>query len=175
MNWLDIVFLIIFAIAIYKGTKKGFIMSLSKLVALIVGIWVAVKFSDRIVAFAMYKFPSIAESTSNWSPQTIKIISFIVIFIIVALLINLLGKLIEKFADMVSLKGLNKILGAVFNLAKYILLLSLLFYILNMFNILSYFVSERTQETSLIYKHVEKVVPIIINEKEIKQDNTIHI
>ncbi len=167
MNWLDIVFLIIFIFAIYKGIKKGFIMSLTKFVALIAGIWITVKFSDSIVAFIMVKFPQIAESTSSWSPEIIKIVSFLIIFSIVAILINLLGKLIERIADMVSLKGLNRILGAIFSLAKYVLILSFLFYILNMFNVLSYVVSKSTQETSLIFKHVEKVVPFILNEKPI--------
>ena len=48
MNYLDIIIAILLIIAIVSGYRKGFIHQLASLAALILGIFLAVKFSKLI-------------------------------------------------------------------------------------------------------------------------------
>lgn len=46
MSYFDIAFVLLFAWSAYNGFKKGFIIKLAGLVALVLGIWGAIEFSD---------------------------------------------------------------------------------------------------------------------------------
>ena len=49
MNWLDLVFLLILIYALFKGFKSGLILELFTLLAILVGLYVAIHFSDYTV------------------------------------------------------------------------------------------------------------------------------
>ena len=170
MNWLDIVILVPCVWFCYRGFKKGFIISVAQLVALIAGIWASIKFSDVVLNFCFEKFPQLSEHTSGMSPQLIKIIAFVVVFIVVILIINLIGKLLDKVVDMVALSAINKIIGAVFGVLKGLLLIAVFIYILNMFHILNPIVKKETRDDSFLYTYVEKIIPalsdIVTKERE---------
>ena len=51
MNYIDLVLGIILIIAAIQGFRKGFIVELASLAALVLGIWGAIKFSDWTAAF----------------------------------------------------------------------------------------------------------------------------
>ncbi|MDR2083379.1 MAG: CvpA family protein [Bacteroidales bacterium] len=159
MNWLDIVILIPCIWFFYTGFKNGFVKSISQLIALILGIWISIKFSDAVLTFCFEKFPKLHEHTAGLSPQMIKIIAFVVIFILVIILINLIGNLIDKLVNMVSLSTINKFIGGAFGVFKGLLITGVIIYILNMFNIINPIIKEEVRENSLLYTYIEKVIP----------------
>ncbi|MCD8518789.1 MAG: CvpA family protein, partial [Flavobacterium sp.] len=48
MSFIDIVFAVLLGFAVYKGLKNGLFVEVASLVALVAGIYLAIKFSNLI-------------------------------------------------------------------------------------------------------------------------------
>jgi len=108
MNWLDIVILCFILLLVVNGIRKGFIISLASLIALVLGIWAAVHFSNFLeTILVQHLHPS-----RTWLP----ILSFGLTFLIVVILVMILGKALEKLVDMVGMGLFNHIFGGIFGL-----------------------------------------------------------
>lgn len=126
MNILDIIILICLIPALIQGLSKGFISQAIALISLVAGVW------------ASYRFAGIAcEWLSQYisgSEQVLRIASFALIFILVILALSLVGKLLDKVIQIVMLGWLNKLLGGLFAIAKWVLILSLIVVAFNSIN-----------------------------------------
>ncbi|MFT7102586.1 MAG: membrane protein required for colicin V production, partial [Bacteroidia bacterium] len=80
---------------LYKGLTSGLIMEISRLVALIAGVYLAVRFAQELSEYLYQN----TELTNEFLP----IISFAIIFVGVVLLVHLFAKAIEKLATAVAL------------------------------------------------------------------------
>ncbi len=154
MGWLDIVLLIPLIWFTYKGFKNGLIIELASLAALIAGIFIALHFSFYVNDYLRENF-DIAENY-------LYIISFVITFIIVALLIFLVGKIIHKFISIIALGFLNRLAGGIFGLLKAALVLSVILYFMNGFDIGSSIIKPEVKEKSYLYEPIESIVPLII-------------
>ncbi|MBU3928592.1 MAG: CvpA family protein, partial [Bacteroidetes bacterium] len=88
INFLDIILVIPLLLFTYSGFKKGLIIEVATLAALILGLYFAFYFSE----FA-------TEILDNWfsiDPAYLTVIAFIVTFTVVMLLVIAIGKIIEK-------------------------------------------------------------------------------
>jgi len=101
MNIIDIVLLIVFAWFAYQGFKKGFVIELASLVALILGIYAAIYFSS----YAEYFLVNSLNMDNDYIPVT----SFVITFIVVVIVVYALGRILEKLINMVALGFLNKL------------------------------------------------------------------
>src|SRR6267154_1478907 len=118
---LDLIVVVVLLWAVQKGWRRGLIVGLFSLVAVIIGLAAAMKLS--IVA-AGYIGKAVKVS-DKWLP----VISFAVVFLIVVLLIRLGAKVIEKTVQFAMLGWVNRLAGIVLYVAIYIMVLSvLLFY-----------------------------------------------
>lgn len=153
MNYLDIIIGILIILAAIHGYRKGFIHQLASLAALVLGIYLAVKFSQAIAPFIQSHFTS--------SQNTAKIISFLVIFIIVILLVHLLGKFLEKTFEEIELAPLNKIAGSIFSIAKAVFILSIILVLIRLTVISTSWPKTEDREKSYLYKPIESVAPFI--------------
>ena len=122
MNFFDVLVLGFLALFIINGFRKGFIISLASLAALILGIYLAVHFSNFIQAMLQDNF----HPSRTWLP----ILSFTVTFLIVAILVLIVAKVMEKIIDVVGLGFINKIAGALLGLAKGVVFASIILFIL---------------------------------------------
>ena len=91
-NYLDLVLALPIVLLAIMGFRKGLIKELASLAALILGIYLAVMFSD-IVAGWLIKY---VEISHRW----IFIIAFILTFVAVVLLVSLLGRALDKIASL---------------------------------------------------------------------------
>lgn len=85
----------------------------------------------------------------------VPILGFIVVFAAVQLALYVLAKVIETSLKMLRLSVLNRAAGAVFGLCKATLLLSVLFLVLNFFNV----PDSQNREVSVLYGPVAAVFP----------------
>ena len=85
----------------------------------------------------------------------VPILGFIVVFAAVQLALYVLAKIIETSLKMLKLSMLNRTAGAVFGLCKAALLLSVLFLVLNFFNV----PNSPHREASVLYGPVAAVFP----------------
>ena len=153
MNYLDVIIAILFIIAIVSGYRKGFIHQLASLAALILGIFLAVKFSKLISPFLQEHFTS--------SANVAKVLAFVAVFVIVMILVHLLGRFLEKTFDEIELGPLNKIVGSVFSVIKMLLIISSIMILLKLSIIKFNWPNQIDREKSYLYKPVESIVPAI--------------
>jgi len=161
MNILDIIFIVPIVWFAYRGFSKGLIIGITTLVALILGIYLSIRFSNIVATFLMSNF--------DWDEKYIPIISFAITFVGVVIVIYLLGKILEKFIDMIALGFINKLLGGVFGIVKAVVLLSVIIYIINSFDRQQNVFTEKLQQGSILYEPVESVVPRILPLLDIEE------
>ena len=144
MNILDILIGIPLIYATYKGFTKGFIYEIATLVALILGVYGAIHFSDFTA--------EIIQDTFKYESQYMEYISFIVTFIAIVIGINLIGKVMDKVVEAIALGFLNRLLGVAFGLLKGIVILSIVVHLLNYVNDRFNFISQEKKKESLLYE-----------------------
>ena len=104
MNMFDVVVLILVAYGLISGFKKGFIVEVSGMIALGVGIIGAFKFSEILGNYLVIYI--------DWEPKIIQIVSFVLLFIVIVYVISLLAKMLTKALKLILLGGINRLLGA---------------------------------------------------------------
>ena len=153
INTLDLIILIPLLFWAWQGYKKGLIISVASLAALILGLYFAFFFSDFTAARLNEYF--------KIDKAYLAIIAFVVTFVVVVLAIILIGKVLQKFINILMLGFLNKAAGAVFGVLKGALYLSILIWVINFFDPGSHLIKQQYREGSLLYKPVESFGPLL--------------
>ena len=141
---------------VVKGLFKGLFVEVTSLLALLVGVYGAVHFSNYAAEILLNNF--------DWSEKTTNITAFAVTFRAIVLAISLAGKALTKLADFAALGLLNKLLGALFGGTKIALIISILLLIFSNLNKSIPFVSNDEIEASLLYTPVKSLAPMILPE-----------
>ena len=89
--------------------------------------------------------------------QALNIISFILIFAVVVTLLFLLGKILEASVKIILLGWLNKLLGLVFALLKYALVIGLLVILFDSINDKFSLVSRSYLDSSFMYSGLKSI------------------
>ena len=148
MNALDIIIGLVLLIGAIAGLRKGFIVQLFSIGAIILSAWLSYTFSS---AFSEW-LSSYIHAEGFW----LNIISFLLIFIGIGILCRLLSKLVEKIFKFAMLGWLNRLLGAVFSVAKYALVLGLAVVLFNAINSRFAWVPEEKLAESKMYALIKE-------------------
>lgn len=152
---LDLILLILLGYyGIYKGIKRGFVMELSGFVGIIVAIYLAKNFSLEIAGL----FASALGVQAATSP----VLAFILAFVLGLVGVHFLAILISKLLNVVMLGWLNKLLGALFSLAKVLLIMSVALRSFDLFNSKVELISQETLAESRLYHPVKLVADTIL-------------
>ncbi|WP_310560389.1 CvpA family protein [Flavobacterium sp.] len=149
MCFLDIILGLLLLYATYKGLKNGLFVEFASLISLVIGIFVAIKFS--------YLMRSFIENFVSWSPKMIEVISFGFTFLMVVIAIHALAKLFTSIADFAYLGWLNKLGGATFSVLKTVLMLSIVFNLFQKININNFIAKKETLDNSMFYNPIQEV------------------
>ena len=126
MSVLDIILLVCFIPALITGISKGFIQQAAGLASVILGTWLAFKFSEKL---SVLMAPGL-----NLDEKWLHVISFAIILIITILLLALVGKILSGVLELATLGWVNRVLGFIFAIFKAALLLGLVISIFENFN-----------------------------------------
>ena len=148
---IDIAYLVVLLIALVKGWQKGLIVAVFSLVAWIIGIAAALKFSTVAAKYL--------EESGHVSAKWIPFLSFIIVFLGVVLTIRMLAKLIEASVELVWMGWMNNAAGAFL----YLILYSILFSVALFFLIQMKLISDETASRSLVFSFIEPWGPVVIN------------
>ena len=99
----------------------------------------------------------------SFNERATRIVAYILIFILVWLIIYIIGKIVEKTVDMIALGWLNKILGAIIGIAKGIILVCIVLFLIEKFDPHQNVIKPNVKEKSMFYQPamdlVHRVVP----------------
>jgi membrane protein required for colicin V production len=98
----------------------------------------------------------------SFSERTTKILAYIAIFVLVMLIVWIIGKVVEKFADILALGWLNKLLGAIVGIAKGVFIVCILLYLLEKADPGQKVIKPDVKEKSMFYKPLMEVVHSVI-------------
>jgi membrane protein required for colicin V production len=144
MGIFDIIVIIPVIWFAYKGFKNGLIKELGTLAALILGIWGAVRFSGFTAEYI--------NTNTNAPLEYIPLIAFGLTFLVIVIVVFLLAQLLNKFIDTLKLEWLNKAGGMFFGIAKILLIIGAILFVVNQVNSKHGFITKDFQEKSLLYQ-----------------------
>ncbi len=149
MELIDIVLAVVLIFGIIKGFRNGFFVELASLISIMLGIYLAIRFS--------YVTKSYLEKEVSWDATTIQVVAFAITFIIVIIVVSSLAKAFTSIANFASLGFMNNFLGAFLGLLRTILVVSVLLNLFQKINFENRFLSKEMKEKSTLYPIVQEV------------------
>lgn len=148
---IDIAFVILMILAVFKGLRKGLVLGIFSLLAFIIGLAAALKLSVVVAGY----LKNSAGGLSKWLP----LISFMLVFIGVILLVNILGRLIKKTLRFAMLGWLDSLGGMVL----YVTLYTIIFSVLLFFAVKLFLVQSSTIRDSNLYGYIAPWGPKVMD------------
>ena len=148
---LDLIFVIILVLAVFKGYRRGLIVGIFSFLALIIGLAAAIKLSTIVAGYI--------GKAVNVSDQWLPIISFAVVFMLVVLLVRLGANLIERSIEIAMLGWVNKLGGILLYAALYITVFSIVIFYAEQIHL----IKQETIQKSVSYSFVQPWGPKAIN------------
>jgi membrane protein required for colicin V production len=153
MNTIDIVIAVILIFGTIHGFIRGLFVEVTTLVGLVLGVYGAMHFSHFLGDFL--------KDSVTWDESMIQVVSFAGTFLIILIVLVLLGKTMTKIADTIALGFFNKIVGAIFALLKYALILSIILTVYDKINSSFRFMDKTKVKKSVLYEPVKNFAPAI--------------
>ncbi len=148
---IDIILIIILAMACFKGYNRGLIVAIFSFLAIIIGLAAAMKFSVIVSGWL--------QNSTHISKQWLPFLSFLIVIIAVVILVRWVAGLIQKSVEVVMLGWLNRLGGIVFYVVLYVTIYSIVLFYATEINI----IKPETIQASKTYTVVEPFGPKAIN------------
>jgi membrane protein required for colicin V production len=148
MSFLDIILGGLLIYSLVKGIHNGLFTELASFVSLLLGVYLAIKFSYIIRVFVT--------SHVSWSPKTVEIVAFGFTFFAIVFGIHLLAKFFTGLFSFAHLGWINRFAGASFSVLKTVMMLSVVFNLFQKININNILVKESTLNNSKFYNPIQK-------------------
>lgn len=127
----------------------GFIMEVCTFLAVLVGIYAGIHFSDGTAKFLKEYW--------DWDSHYMPIISFVITFLAVGALIFFGGRALQRVVSMVKLSPLNKMLGMVISALKMSYILSVICVFVESMNEKTTLIPHQVIQESLLYEPVKEL------------------
>lgn len=154
MNFVDIIIIVPLIYAGWVGFKKGLVIEVFTLLALLVGIYAGIHFSDWT--------SGLIKDNIDIEGKYLPVVAFTVTFLAVGAIVFFAGKMIERMLKVVNLSPLNKAFGLLFGIIKMIYTLSILIILLETYDERGDFIPEDIKSESLLYEPVKIVASATI-------------
>lgn len=149
MNVIDILLLIPLCYAAWVGFKKGFVIELFTLLALFVGLYAALNFSEYMESKLTEEF--------DLDHLYVTPVAFLITFLAVGAGVYFLGKVIEKMLTISLLSPLNKLAGVIFSMVKMVYILSVILILFDSFDERKHWVKSDIKEQSTLYQPIQEI------------------
>lgn len=159
--YLDLIIVVFVALGMIKGFKRGLIIELCTLMALILGVFGAYFFGSETAEWLTREF--------NTDKRVSLALAFAILFIGIVVGVFFFGKTLEKLIKIVALGLVNKLAGLLFGALKFAIILSALIFVINGFPLTENLIPKNQKQESILYEPVEKI-SYIIYPKLKKQD-----
>ncbi|MCD4650785.1 MAG: CvpA family protein [Candidatus Cloacimonetes bacterium] len=151
MSVLDIIFIAMFIVVFSYGFKRGFIASVLQLAGIVLGIILVARFGPLVQRGLMYWF--------NLGATPAAILAYILIFLLLLLIIRIIITLLQKITSFLGLRFIDRVLGGLFTVLNFFLILVLIFMVLSSVRV----PVERLTNTSHVVMSVESFAHTVQN------------
>lgn len=148
---IDILFLTVMIIAVFKGFSKGMVVAIFSFIAFIIGLAASLKLSALVAQHL--------QSSSGVSGKWMPLLAFSLVFIVVVLLVNIGARIIRKTISMAMLGWLDRLGGIVL----YIIIYTIIFSVILFFAEKMVLLRPETIKASKVYHFVAPWGPAVID------------
>ena len=145
MNIIDLLICLVLAVAVWNGWRRGFILQICSLAALVVALWLAVRYGGE--AGAMLRIEEAYAEPAG----------FVVVLVAGLLVVGLAARIVRKIFAFAGLGLFDSLLGVLVAAFKYLLLLSSLFAALERLNVDGALIPKEMIESSRGYRPVREL------------------
>jgi membrane protein required for colicin V production len=143
MSWLDIIILLPLLIGLVRGLMRGLIQEISSIVAILLGFLGSRLWGASFAVWLMQQFA--------WSETICMVLAYALLFIGIALTLNILAKLLSKLFQKIALGWLNRLLGAIFGIGKWAIVVLALVLCVHRLDNQFHFLQEDLKNKSVLY------------------------
>lgn len=140
---------ILFIVGAYRGYKAGFILEITSLIAIMLGVFAGFKLMDAAIA--------LLHDRLDINESILPFVAFGIVFLLVVIGVSLLGRLLKGIIDKSLFGVFDQALGAIAGILKIIFMTSVVIWI---FDSMALFPSAWTEE-SMLYPFLAGVAPKI--------------
>lgn len=155
MNILDIILAVPLIYFVWKGYTKGLIYEVTALIGLVLGTYIAIRFSNVVC------------ESLGLAGEGALLIAFFITFIGVLFLAHWAGKLMEGVLKMVKANFINHILGAIFGMLKCVCILSVICYYVSMIDSQEIFLTHNAKTESVLYQPINRTGNKVIGQLKV--------
>ncbi|MCF7858306.1 MAG: CvpA family protein [Candidatus Cloacimonetes bacterium] len=124
MNVLDIILAVVLIVLLFNGLRKGFVNSIVSLLSLVVIILIIAKLGHVVKNELIFRL--------ECSDLVAAILSYILISIVIYLIARITVKVLQMILELLHLKWLDRLLGAVFGVFNGVLVIAIMILLLNL-------------------------------------------
>jgi membrane protein required for colicin V production len=146
MSWLDILILLPLLVGLVIGIKRGLIIELTNLISIVAGAVCARLLSAPVTIWIAQQF--------TWPEAVCSVVAYTLLFLTTSILMYLLGKLLTKLFKAVKLGWLNRLLGGLFGLAKYAIIVLFIVLCVDRLDTQFQFIQDDLKAKSVVYKAI---------------------
>ncbi len=152
MNYLDVLIIIPLVYAMIKGFSNGVIKEITGILALFLGVYIAINFSS-------YLTPKISVFL-NGNEEFVAITSFTILFLFTIISIKFFGYIVDSFLKVLALGFVSRLFGVVFGFFKTVVILAVLLAVTKEYKL----IEKSIQKKSTLFPPLERVSKVIIPE-----------
>ncbi len=145
MTAFDIIVLLILALALFQGYRRGIVLEVMGLASIIIS------------GYAAYYLATWVAEKFNWSFDYSTELAFVAVFIAFMVTIVGIARIITKLLNVVGLGIVNQIGGAAISVLKYLVIISIFFSLFTALNSKVEIISKSTINRSVTYEPIEKL------------------
>lgn len=145
MTWIDILILLPLLIGLVRGLMRGLVVELTAIVGIVLGFVGAKVWGANFTLWLMRQFA--------WPEAVCAVVAYSLIFLAIALFLNIAARLISRLFKAISLGWLNRLLGALFGVAKWAIVVLLLVLCVHRLDDQFHFFRDDLKQQSTIYNY----------------------
>ncbi|HPM13507.1 MAG TPA: CvpA family protein [Bacteroidales bacterium] len=144
MNYIDYILLVPILWGGFRGFKNGLISEGGTVLALVLGIWISIRFSNSFGEYISQYF--------TLSEQYREVVAFTILFIGVIIICFLITRLLVRFFKAIKLQWLDTLLGILFGALKYVIVLAFVCFVIHTLTIRYASKPIESTQQSLLFK-----------------------
>jgi len=151
--YLDLIIIVFLAWGMIRGFKRGLIIELCTLMALVLGVFGAYYFGSEMADYLIREF--------NTDRRVSLVLAFAILFVGIVIAVYFFGETLEQVVKLVALGLINKLAGLIFGAAKFAILLSGIVFLMEGFPFTQDLVSRKWKNESYLYEPIEEISYLI--------------
>ena len=156
MNWLDVLLVLPLIVGLVRGLMRGFISEIIAILVVILGVLGAKLWASTFSAWLLIQFA--------WPQGVCDIVAYTLLFLGIAIVLSVFAKLLNKFMRASHLSWANRLLGAVFGVAKYGLVVLFAVFVIDKTNESLHWADDAPiVKSSIVYPHMLKATHEVLS------------